>query len=330
MSERSLLSMTAPTRDDFDIPYHDIGRAEKLPWVVLVGGIHGNELNGVFVLSRLANLLRLAAAGKHADFRLQRRVVVIPAVNVLGVNTGSRIWPFDKTDINRSFPGNPAGETTQRIAYALMAGTLAARHRIDIHCSNEHFEELPQVRLYEPHDDERTGAFLFGLPAIVERPMSGVFTSTLGHAWRHHGGENYVIQAGYAGSLQLHHCERLFQALINFLLHKGALSGTRFTEPEEDVHFFGMDHSVPVISQRAGLFVSHLEVGRWVRRGEVLGNLHDAFDGNVIADITSPVSGLLSGMRRQPLLCEGDLVARVQTLGAEGTAMSTYLHGQGQ
>lgn len=330
MSEQTLLSMTAPLRDDFEIPFHDIGPRDKLPAVALVGGIHGNELNGIFVLSRLAHLLRQAEDGSHPTVRLHRRVMVIPAVNVLGVNTGARIWPFDKTDINRAFPGHPEGETTQRIAYGLIGTTLTARHRIDIHCSNTRFEELPQVRLYEPNDDERAGAFLFGLPAIVERPMSGVFTSTLGHAWRHHGGENYVIQAGQAGSLQLHHCERLFQALLNFLLHKGVLTGTLLAEPEEDVHLFGIDQSVPVISERAGLFVSHLEVGRWVRRGEVLGNLHDAFNGITLADIRAPVSGLLSGIRRQPLICEGDLAARLQTLRPEGRAMQTYLHGQGQ
>jgi len=42
------------------------------------------------------------------------------------------------------------------------------------------------------------------------------------------------------------------------------------------------------------------------------------------------VSGLLAGIRRQPLLCEGDLVARLLTReDFEGVA-DTYLMGHGQ
>ena len=54
-------------------------------------------------------------------------MIVIPAVNVLGVNTRSRHWPFDGTDMNRMFPGYDGGETTQRIAAAVLELTLAAR-----------------------------------------------------------------------------------------------------------------------------------------------------------------------------------------------------------
>ena len=39
----------------------------------------------------------------------------------------------------------------------------------------------------------------------------------------------------------------------------------------------------------------------------------DAFGGDRRAEIRAPMSGLLSGIRRQPLLYEGDLIARLQT-----------------
>jgi hypothetical protein len=45
--------------------------------------------------------------------------------------------------------------------------------------------------------------------------------------------------------------------------------------------------------------------------GEELGQVHDSFTGEVRIRITAPVAGLLAGLRRQPLLCKGDLVARV-------------------
>ncbi len=330
MSSRLLLQMTAPLREDFDIPYHDLGPTDGPPRAALVAGIHGNELNGVFVLSRLASFLTEIAEGKKPQHRLRQRVVLIPAVNVLGLNLRSRVWPFDKTDINRMFPGYDAGETTQRIAWAVLEATRHAYYRIDVHSSNTAFEELPQIRLYEPSEQERKSALMFGLPAVIERPMNTVFTSTMGHAWRWNEGQNFVIQAGKAGDLQLHHCERLFFSIVAFLQRTGIVEGQPLSDADQDSHYFSLDQTSPVISEQAGLFVSRLDVGRWVRSGELIGYLYDGFHGHIRAEINSPVPGLISGIRRQPLLCEGDLVARIQTRHTLESQVDTYLHSHGQ
>jgi predicted deacylase len=123
MTQRILLHMTAPLREDFDIPYHDIGEEHGPPRIGLVAGLHGNELNGVFVLSRLAAFLKGVTERQHPGIQLGERVIIIPAVNILGLNTWNRHWPFDNTDINHMFPGYDAGETTQRIAHAVLEVT---------------------------------------------------------------------------------------------------------------------------------------------------------------------------------------------------------------
>lgn len=330
LDEQVLLHMTAPTREDFDVPCHDLGPRDGPPQVALVAGVHGNELNGVFVLARLASFLRQVAEGGRPGAELLGRVVVIPAVNVLGLNVRKRAWPFDGTDVNRMFPGYDGGETTQRIASAVLAATGQARWRLDLHSSNVDFEELPQVRLFEPSDEEREAARWLGLPAVIERPVTPLLTATLAYAWRARGGRGLVIQAGHAGGLQPAHCERLFRALIDFLERAGLLIGVRLAEPEEDVHAFGPRQSFPLISEQAGWFVSRLEVGQWIQAGESIGYVYDGFHGDLVAEIRSPVSGLLSGIRRQPLLCEGDLVARVLIREEAALLPDTYLMGHGQ
>lgn len=329
MKARSLLRMTAPLRADFEIPYHDIGDSSRPPRLALVGGLHGNELNGVFVLSRLASFLNKVADGSQNGQSLCERVVIVPAVNVLGVNTRNRRWPFDATDINRMFPGYDAGETTQRIAAAVMEVTRDAHYRVDVHTSNQEFEELPQVRLYEATPEERASAILFGLPAVVELAHNAIVTSTLAYAWRACGGENFVIQAGIAGSVQPHHCERLFRALVGFLHRTGILRGTRLSE-DEDVHCFGVDRSFPVIAEKAGMFVSPADVGRWVRAGDVIGQAFDGFEGELCAEIRAPLSGLLTGLRRQPMLYEGDLIARIHSPTPVPESADTFIPAQGQ
>jgi predicted deacylase len=325
----TLLKMTAPLRDDFAVPYHSFGPVTQRPVLALVAGLHGNELNGIFVLSRLADYLRRLSVGSQTGQGLNGRIIIVPAVNVLGVNTRSRRWPFDKTDINRMFPGYELGETTQRIANAVFQFTRTAQYRIDIHSSNTDFEEMPQVRLYEPSDDERVSAMLFGLAAVIQRTTDSVFTSTLGHAWHSCGGETFVIQAGRAGNLQLEHCERLFRALTAFLHHTGIVSGIQLAPEDQDSHYFPLGHTLPLISEHAGLFVSDVPVGAWLQAGDPIGQIYDAFAGERRAELRAPVSGLLSGIRRQPLLCEGDLIARLQTRGrVEGASGS--VRGQEQ
>jgi len=313
MAVSALLRMTAPMRRDFEIPYHDLGDPDQPPRVALVAGLHGDEINGVFVLSRLANFLGGVDLGERAAQTLLGRVIIIPAVNVLGLNIRSRTWPFDKTDINRMFPGYDAGETSQRIAHAVLQVTRDARYRIDLHSSNLDIEESPQVRLYDPSPGERSTAFLFGLPAVVERPSSSLFTATIGHAWQGLGGENFVIQAGQAGNLHLAYCERLFRALVDFLRRTGTLEGVELSEEDEDSYYFGPQQSLQLISDYAGIFVSNLHPGRWVQAGDVIGYVYHGFDGEIHGEIRTPVAGLLTALRRQPLLCQGDLVGRVHT-----------------
>src|SRR5262249_31913509 len=116
-----------------------------------------------------------------------------------------------------------------------------------------------------------------------------------------------------AGTVQAARFEPVFHALGTFLTRTGILTGVPLSETEEETHYFGPDHSVSLISRQAGLFVSKTRVGKWVQAGDVLGSIYDSFEGSVRCEITAPVSGLLSGLRRQPLLCEGDLIACLQT-----------------
>ena len=91
------------------------------------------------------------------------------------------------------------------------------------------------------------------------------------------------------------------------------LYGVRLAESDEDVHYFGPRQAFPLISEHAGWFVSRLEVGHWLQAGDLVGYVYDGFTGELRAEAKTPVAGLLSGIRRQPLLCEGDLLARILT-----------------
>ncbi len=313
MTRKELLLMTAPLRDSVEIPYHDIGPGLSPPEIALVAALHGDEINGTYILARLADFLRCVEAGKFPDLTLRKRVLIIPAVNVMGINTRSRSWPFDKNDLNRMFPGSPHGETTQRIAYAVLEATKKARYRVDIHSSSADFEELPQVRVYYPTDAEKEGARRFGLTAIMERRPGPVFSTTLMNSWKVWPGESYLLTVGHAGNIQLNHCQDVFKALVTFLGRTGILEGVTLDEGDYGVFYFTRGHEARVYAEQAGMFVSDSRVGRWVNKGQELGYIYDSFNGNVHTKVEAPVTGLLTGIRRQPLLFEGELLLRVCT-----------------
>lgn len=288
MTSRAPLHMNTLLRFDRGIPHHDIGPRDRNPQLALVAGLHDNELNGIFVLSRLAAFLGGIRSGQRPGQSLRRRVLIVPG-----------------TAASEGGPGHCRAD-------AVLELTRQAYYRVEIHNSSLDIEELPQVRLYRPNDDERASACLFGLPAVVERPLDDVSRFPLLSRWRECGGENFVIQAGQAGNLQVHHCEALFRALVAFMDRTGILEGISLAEQEEDLHYFGADQAFTVVSDQPGIFVTRQDVGHWVRTGDPIGDIYDGFTGEVRAELASPVSGLLSGLRRQPLLCKGDLVARIQ------------------
>jgi len=273
------------------IPHHLIGAGSEPPRVAIVGGWHGEELNGLFVLSRLADLLRRAAAGEHPKYQLRRRVLLVP--ELLGVADG----PQDS------------------LLQQLTAATLPATFRIELRSNDPDLEHLPHVQLVDSAQEEREGAFLFGLPAIVEQvgsALSGVAVHCPG--WKDVYGESYFVHGGQRARLELAHCHSLFQGLLRFLLHRDLLLGEPPAE-DEDPHLFLEGRLVSLEAEAPGLFVSHLNVGRWVLVGETLGHLYDAFDGTLIESLKAPVAGLVSALRRQPMAQVGDPLVQIRGQG---------------
>lgn len=311
MTPPSLLHMSAPLREDFDIPYHRIGFKEGPPDVAMVGGIRGDELNGIFVLGRLADYLHRIEAGKYPGTKLNGSFLIVPAVNVLGVNTRMRLWPFDKTDINRMFPGYDQGETTQRIAAAVVAATVPAKVRIDLRSSNQDIEEMAHVRLYDPEFETVKAAHDFGLGTVLEKQINKIQTVSLAQTWKNAGGQSFVLRAGQGGGLQLLYCERLFAALRRFLHHRGFVTDENCPEPDENLLNYKPESTFRILSEQAGFFVSHLKPGLWLQAGDLVGILYDGYTGKVRGEIFSPVAGVVLGLRRQPLTFEGDIVAKV-------------------
>ena len=271
------------------VRYHDLGPSEKAPAALVLAGAAGGDPGGRFVLSRLADLLQCAAQGSHDKYRLDQRVILVPAVE--GVPAGVE---------------SEANELRTRLA----AATAVVRCRIELLPPPRGCRELPQLHLFGAAQEERESAFLFGLPAIVELPPEAVPEGSVCAGWGGALGEDFLLLGGEPGKLDLGLGQSLYQGLLRFFVHRGFLDGDA-PEGDEDPHlFFGAD-TLTLRARSVGLFASHLEVGRWVLPGETLGYLHDPFDGRLLDEIKAPVAGLINALRLQPMVDEGDSLVRI-------------------
>src|SRR4051794_8848897 len=89
---------------------HELGRADG-PCVVVLGGVHGDETQGV----RAA--MKVADAAFRSD--LAGRLLVVPVAHEAAFQAASRVNPADGGNLARAFPGSPAGTPTERLAHLL-------------------------------------------------------------------------------------------------------------------------------------------------------------------------------------------------------------------
>lgn len=106
------------------------------PSIFLSAGVHGDEYEGQVAMSRLICDL------EASDIR--GRIIILPMANFPAGMAGLRVSPIDDVNLNRAFPGNPAGTPTQIIAHFIETVLLPGSDlHIDIHSGGSSLFYLP-------------------------------------------------------------------------------------------------------------------------------------------------------------------------------------------
>ena len=298
-----------PRGGDLVLTAHRFGLETAGPHVAVVAGLHGDEVNGVYVAARL--VARLSELPPEA---FGGKVSIVPAVNVFGVNTGTRFWPFDDTDINRMFPGYAEGETTQRIAARVTAALSGATHLVDIHSSNEALREMPHVRLYDQGAEIVEEAGAFGLPLVWRRTPGAAVAGQFAYTFGRRVPRTYILQGGSARRINKRFADQLTAGVCRFLTHVGAVRDGAVlpTDPSpEAAHVVTRAGIGFCFAPDAGIFVTHAEVGQSVHEGQLLGEIVSPLDGAILGEVRAPGAGRVMTLRVYPVVYENDLLARV-------------------
>lgn len=281
------------------------------PRAAVVAGIHGDELEGLYVCHRLAawleDLLRTTPGALLGSIELY------PALNTLGLDTLTRGLPVFDTDLNRAFPGSAGGPLPGRLAEAIMTALTGAALVVDIHASNIYLREIPQVRINQEFADLLVPiARHMNLDMIWLHGAATVLETTVAHSLNRGGTPCLVAEMGVGMRITPEYCDQLVAGILSAWRGMGVLApGVSLPETlhipliadDSNVHFLN--------AQTSGMFVPAASHWTGVRRGELLGTIVSPFSGDILSEVRSPVDGVLFTLREYPLVYEGSLMARV-------------------
>ncbi len=281
---------------DLSIPVQVIRGKEDGPVLFISAAIHGDEINGTEIISRILRSKSLK--------KIKGTLIAVPVVNVFGFNMLSRYLP-DRRDLNRSFPGSQNGSLASRLANIFMKEIVKqSTHGIDLHTGAIHRTNLPQIRACMSSADTKQLAFEFGVPVILN---SDIRDGSLREAARRRkipmllfeGGEalrfdEKVIQIG------VHGCLSVMQAIGMLTRKKQAKRREVFVSWE----------SQWLRSPASGLVRPLKDVGDHIKEGEVLGIVTDQF-GNLQSEIIAPFEGIIVGQLKLPLVNSGDALYHI-------------------
>lgn len=287
---------------DFDanIPFTVLRGSAESPRVVILAGVHGDEYEGVAALHRMAQELDPA--------RLNGTVVIAPVVNPQAFATGLRRNPIDNADLNRTFPGDPNGSVSSRLAHLILEelidGTVAM---LSLHGWSKEALVLPYGE-YPLHDSEpgrqsKACAYHLGFEYLhpyewpdgvlgnsaLERGIAAVETEI--------GGQGTITAEGQALSRQI---------ILRFLDFWRILpwGSTPLTATSAEV-----DHA-DCFAECAGLFESRLSIGEDVKSGADLGTIR-GLDGAALQTLAAPVAGKVAILRTFASVQPGDRLVQL-------------------
>lgn len=296
MKKETLYEFKSLYRGNFRVTGYKFGEGEKS--ICILGNLRGNEYQQIYCCSQLVNKLKkLERQGKLIP---GHEIMVIPCGNPYGINTKTRFWGIDHTDINRMFPGYDKGETTQRIA----AGIFEAikDYKIGIQFSSFYMKGafMPHVRIMKTGYEDVDLAKEFGLPYVVVRKPRPFDTTTLNYNWQIWETDAFSIYTTHTENIDKASARQAVEAMLHFMASQnlilyGTDGGYRSKVVDDD-------DLLTLRTEEAGILDIITPVGHFVEKGDLLAKILDPYEGNVLKKVLAPCDGTILFARDEPMV----------------------------
>lgn len=305
MKKEIIYSLKAPYRDELRVSGYRFGKGEKA--ACIVGAIRGNEVQQLYICSQLIKALtELEEKGAIVN---NNEILVIPSVNHYSMNIKKRFWALDNTDINRMFPGEAEGETTQRIAAGVFEKVQGYSYGIQFASFYMPGDFVPHVRMMETGYQSASLANLFGLPYVLVRKPSPFDMSTLNYNWQQWNTNAFSVYTNETDEIDETSARQAVSSVLRFLTRMGVLRYNSHGGYIASV--INENDLTSVRNEVAGIYRRKKMPGDEIHRGDILAEIIDPYEGEVISQIVAPTEGIIFFSHKSPLVNENEIVYKI-------------------
>ncbi len=265
------------------------------PTLLIIGGVHGDEINGVEIVSR-------AVRSKIFKNLTCGNVIAVPLLNVYGFINFSREFP-DGKDVNRSFPGSKSGSLASRIAYVFTQHVLPlADFALDFHTGGKSVYNYPQGRYTGEDPKSYELAKQFNMPYTIK---SGLIAKSLRKTAFSKEIPMVVFEGGESLRIDDYSVKEGIRGIKNVLVQNKMLAAkeTRISTRE-------FNEKKWVRANRAGIFIQEKKSGEKVQKGDLLGTITDPYN-TYQSKVFAKLSGTIFGHNNNPVVNKGDALFHI-------------------
>ncbi|MBX3541052.1 MAG: succinylglutamate desuccinylase/aspartoacylase family protein [Chelatococcus sp.] len=272
--------------------------------VVLVSGVHGDEMSSIHTVQTVMNQLDPA--------QMSGTVMAVTDVSRPALESMQRRWPNfgrgnDLIDMNREWPGNENGASAPSRHAGLLFNRLLrpnADAAIDFHTGTTGFDvtafniggmDVPEIRA------------MLELYPVGQIFDNHVYPGVLHNAFVDEGIPAFTPEIGAARVLNPGMISLFVEGTMNVLKHHGILAGP-MGRTAKDVNVFIGNSALPVLATEGGLVEYLVKLDDKVEAGQKLAIQRNSF-GEVVAEYTTSVAGAITGLRSDAMAEPGNPLA---------------------
>jgi len=283
--------------------------------ITLTSGVHGDEMSSVHTVQTIMGRLNPAA--------MSGTVMAVPDIARPAMESMQRRWPssgrgVELNDMNRAWPGNENGLGAVSRQAGLVFNRLLKPNTdlaIDFHTGTTGLDAAALHIGDMGIPDVRTMMMLYPVPIIWDNP---IYPGVLHNAYIDAGIPSFTPEVGVARKLDLEMIPIFVEGTMNVFKHYGMVPG-KIGRTAVDANVFIGKNAVPVLTSHGGFIELLVKLNDKVTTGQKLAIQRNAF-GEVVAEYSSPVNGLIGGLRSDATSEPGNVLFFILSSGAAGSS----------